>query len=275
MLFRDPSSPKLIVEVPENGGKPKAVVILLGWFGSKLRHVRKYSEIYDQRRCATITGSLDSRSLMILDTVKIDEMAVVIAKEAAKLLRMGDNIPLVCHAFSNGGAIPLQRMEQIMEEKVKGNDDDVEDWKLIRARYQKGACIFDSAPAFPDMETFRGAIDAALPSPVIRTILFCMVALYYKSQSILHKLQGKPSWNERYWSHWEKSPTLAPVQAFVYSTVDTITKSDKLDMLVKTRIEKGVQVMVKRFDDSQHVQHMMAHKSEYCGLIDKILIDCN
>lgn len=111
MLFRNPSKPELIVEVPPGGKTPNAVVILLGWFGSELRHVRKYAELYDQRGCATITGSLDSRSLIIFDADKIDELTKLVAKEATKLLRIREKVPLICHVFSNGGAIPLQRLE--------------------------------------------------------------------------------------------------------------------------------------------------------------------
>lgn len=277
MLFRDTSKPELIVEVPPNGQTPKAVVVLLGWFGSKLRHVRKYSALYDQRGCATITGSLDDRSLMFVDLVKIDEFAVEMAKEAAKLLRAaGDNnkVPLICHAFSNGGGIPLQRMEQLMDEKIRNgtdNDDvDVEDWKLIRDRLHLGAEIFDSAPAFPDMETYKGAVNAAVPG-IVGSVLFCLVAVYYQTMNVVLQLQGKQNWGDSYWKHWESCPAYAPVQAYVYSTADSITKSCKLDELVKNRVESGVQVKVKRFDDSLHVQHMMKHKAEYCGLIDEIL----
>lgn len=271
MLFRDPSKPELIVETPPNGETPKAVVLLFGWFGSKLRHVRKYAEIYDRRGCATITGSLDSRSLMVVDLVKIDEFALMMGKEAAKLLRTGDNIPLICHAFSNGGGIPLQRMEQLIDEKTRdGTHNVAEDWILIRERLKLGAEIFDSAPAFPDMETFRGAVNAGLPG-IMGTILFYSVALYFHAMNVLRYVNGDPHWGDAYWKHWESCPAHAPVQAYVYSTADTITKSSKLDELVKTRVESGVQVKVKRFDDSLHVQHMMKHREEYCGLIDEIL----
>lgn len=214
---------------------------------------------------------------MVGDLVKINELAMLVAKESAKLLRLGDTIPLIFHVFSNGGAIPLQRLELLMDDKIqKGIDDDVDDWKLIRDRFQLGAEIFDSAPAFPDRETFKGAMNAALPNPVIRFALFLMIAFYYEITSCINKLQGRQPIMEQYWSHWEESQPYAPIQAYIYSTADTITKSAKLDELVKTRAaNKGVKVMVKRFDDTLHVQHMMAHKVEYCGLIDTILMNCD
>ena len=263
-------TPELIVEVPPN---PKAVVILLGWFGSQLRHVQKYSQVYEKRGCATITGSLETRALMVMDSKKIDQFAIALAKEAAKLLRIGhENTPLVCHAFSNGGAIPLQRMEQIMDGKIRNGTDD-EDWKLLRERLQLGAEIFDSAPAFPDMETFKGAVTAGLPnSPILAFLLFWLASLYFQVNNILGKLlQGQQDWGEAYWKHWENGAPPAPIQAYVYSTADTITKSWKIDELVQTRLDKGVQVKVKRFDDSLHVQHMMKHKAEYGAFLDDIL----
>lgn len=278
MLFRDPAKPELIVQVPAEGQPPKAVVLLLGWFGSKLRHVQKYAEIWEERGCATVTGSLDSRSLMVVDVEKIDEFVILMGKEAAKLLRAsGDKVPLICHAFSNGGGIPLQRLEQVMEEKSRkgnDNDDDVREWKLIRERLQLGAEIFDSAPAYPDMETFKGAITAGLPG-FTGLLVFYVVVLYYQTLNLIRTIQGSQAWGDVYWKHWECSPAYAPMQAYIYSTADTITKSGKLDELVRTRAENGVQVKVKRFEDCLHVQHMMKHRAEYCGLMDEILTTCN
>lgn len=276
MLFRDPSKPELIIEVPPSHQTPKAVVLLMGWYGSKLRHVRKYSEIYDQRGCATITGCLDDRSVTLLDVVKIDEFSSLMAQEAAKLLRTGDKVPLICHAFSNGGGIPLQRLQQLMAEKLNngtGDDNNLDDWNLIRDRMQLGAEIFDSAPAFPDMETFKGAITTGIPGIVGILLYYVVAVLYYQTTVRLQQLQGIEPWVEAYWKHWETCPIYSPIQAYIYSTADTITKYSQLDELTKTRAERGVRVKVMRFEDSQHVQHMIKHKEKYCGLIDEVLTE--
>lgn len=271
MLFRDPNKPELVVEVPENGKAPKAVVLLLGWFGSKHRHVRKYSELYEQRGCATITAIVDSRSLIVFDLVKVDEFSVCVAKEAAKLLRRGDKIPLLCHVFSNGGAIPLQRMEGMMDENIQNGTDDVEDWKLLKERLEMGVEVFDSSPAFVDMDTFRQGIKAALPTnAIISFIVFCISAAYFQAWGLCRQLQGEEPWETGFWKHWV-TKKFAPVQAYVYSTADTTTKSSKLDELIKIKEDMGVKVTVKRFDDSLHCQHMLKHKTEYLALIDEIV----
>ena len=275
MFFRNPAKPEIIVEAPADGATPKAVVVLMGWFGSKLRHVRKYSELYEQRGCATVTGCIDSLSVMLLDMHKIDEFTGAIVHEAAKLLRLGDEIPLVCHVFSNGGGIPLHRMEEVMVEKSQAGssgDKDVEDWKLIKERLNLGAEIFDSAPAFPDFETYRGALNAALPNPVVASFAFFLFGAYFRLIEFIAYLSGKTNWAVTYWSHWEGSPAHSPVQSFIYSTADSITKSSKLDELCKIREAKGVRVIAKRFDDSGHVQHLLAHRKEYCAVIDTVLV---
>ncbi|CAB9520625.1 Transmembrane protein 53 [Seminavis robusta] len=274
MLFRDPSKPELVVEIPPNGKQPKAVVILLGWFGAKFRHVKKYAELYEKRGCTTICAILDNRSIMLADTIKMDEFATAVAKEAAKHLRQAgnDEVPLVCHAFSNGGCLPLTRMQLMMMEKIPRDEEDVDDWILLQDRYRLGGVVLDSSPAFPDLRTFKRAIQGALRSRVLAYIIFLLMAMYWHVCSLFLEVQGKQTFLGIFWSHWENSSQLTRVQAFIYSTADTITRYQKLDELVKTRMaHAGANVLVKRFDDSDHVQHMMAHKEEYCNLIDKIL----
>ena len=295
MLFRNPNKPELIVEQPTttngNGNSPKAVVVVMGWFASKLRHVRKYSVLYEQRGCATITGSLDSNALIAIDVAKIQEYVHLIAHEATKLLRQGDDIPLVVHAFSNGGGIPLMQLEVMMNDATskttvsqedadnnKNNKDkdngeselDI-DWHLIKDRLN--AHIFDSAPAYPDFETFWGALHAGIGNIVVAFALFSMGAMYYMIVEALDKMKGQMAFRDMYWKHWVDSPLTTPLQAFVYSTADKITKSHKIDELCKSREDKGVKVVRLRFDDSLHVQHMMKHKDEYCNLLDDVLME--
>ena len=219
-------------------------------------------------------------------------------REATKLLRYYDdngdqkkkkkNTPLIFHVFSNGGGIPLYRFQQIMAEKtgrhstdanggdkyyenVVIDDDEDIDWNLLQDRLKVGAEIFDSAPAFPDMETFQGAVNAALPNPVLRTVMFYIIATLYTAMNFFLKVQGKRNWSESYWRHWENCELLSATQAYVFSTADTITKSHKLDELAKIRSAKGAHVLTKKFDDSFHVQHMIRHKEEYCGVINDVL----
>lgn len=272
MLERTTTKPELYVEVPQNGKAPKAVVILFGWFGSKLRHVRKYAEQYEMLECATISCILDDYSVMVADEKKMRELSTMAAKEAVKMLQLGDKIPLICHAFSNGGGMPLWALEKTLEDKCRNrNDKDVEEWKLIAERIKLGAEIFDSAPAFPDFSTLRAAMLASTQNSLLGEALFLLAILFYYASSVFTMAQGKERWDQRYWAHWETCTSYAGTQIFIYSTADTITKSSKLDDLVRKREKLGGNVIVKRFEDSQHVQHMRMHQLEYCNVIKEVV----
>lgn len=317
MLFRPSRPPQLIVEVPPSTSPPRAVVILLGWWGAQLRHVRKYTALYDN--CATITTVLDPRALLWADEVKTDELVALLVTQAAKLLRYHHDdseskIPLIFHVFSNGGAIPLFRLETLLSQHLAANTkvggvrpqtnqaEDNEhspsenDWKLFHQSLAIGAEIFDSAPAFPDLETFQAALRAGLGGSsslvaVLATHLLVLFAVaYYHSLMWLSHLGGrKRLWVEEYWAHWLNAPHVAAVQAYIYSESDTITKSEKLDALVHERQRKcytsnqqrqglpPTQVLVQRFEDSAHVQQYRQHPVAYRALLDQVMkqVDVN
>jgi len=234
-----------------------------------MRPVRKYSQLYQDRQCATITGIVDDKAFMFADLPKINEMVSDIVKQAAKLLRTNEKIPLIIHAFSNGGALVVHELERRLEEMNEGDNDS--DIVIVKERLARGAQVFDSAPAFVDFETYSGAISAGIPNPILHTVLIGVVTLFFTLKAFMDKVQGKPDVFKEYWKHWGPSPMHAPVQAYVYSTMDKITKSEKLDELVQTRKEKGVNVLTRRFDDSDHVQHMLQHKDSYVSLMDEVL----
>ncbi|CAB9531733.1 transmembrane protein 53 [Seminavis robusta] len=268
------SKPKLVVEAPPNGQQPKAVVILLGWFGAQFRHLKKYADLYEQFGCTTISAILDKKSIMFINLVKTDALVNMVVKEACRHLRQGgDEVPLICHAFSNGGCVPLYRMQKQMMEKINSNNaEDVDNWKLIRDRYQLGAEIIDSAPIFPDAAAFGRAIRTALPNRVLSSTAIFFVSIYQNSQNSVMKARGKKPYPDKFWSHWEDSPQYAGVQAFIYTTADTILPYEKLDELVETRkAHEGANVLVERFGDSDHVQLLKDHKEEYCSLIGRVL----
>ena len=109
----------------------------------------------------------------------MDQLVTEVVMEAVKHVRQADELPLICHSFSNGGCLPLQRMQMRMMGTTDNENTDAQVWKLIRERYQLGAQVFDSSPAYPDMETFRRAARGAVPNPILASLVFLIAILYH------------------------------------------------------------------------------------------------
>lgn len=308
MIFRNSAKPQLIVREPTTTTSrtgptnsscrppPKAVVILLGWFRADLKHVSKYATLYERRGCTTISCVLDPQSLVTVDLRKIDELLNLVVHEAAKQIISATTsasasdgssiIPVIVHAFSNGGAVPLQRMERTYDRRRSGemvSDEFDADWELVVGQgLARGAEIFDSAPVYLDDATFSKAILASLPNNnnnnnrVIAYVVFLFCYPYLRVLGLIAVLKGQDDYMKKYWAHYMYSRSYSSVSAYIYSTADTIASSDKLDELVATRQQaiKGgatTKVVVRRFDDSQHVQHLRLHKAEYVAVIEEVM----
>lgn len=264
---------ELLVTLPPKTTKDspiKAVVVVLGWFGSKLRHVEKYSALYQARHCATITGHLDETTVMLLDTAKINEFAKQVVHQAAKLLRTSNEIPLVLHAFSNGGGLVIKAIENHLD-RMDDKADVEPDWLIVKERLAKGAEFFDSAPVYIHPYAIQNAVRAGLPNPIVRFLSSLVMWFLIHLGNLMAFLHGRHNFRDRYWHHWTTSAKHSPVQAYVYSTADDITDPAKVEELTTIRAKKGVRVLTKRFDDSGHVQHLLKHRSEYCALLDEVL----
>ena len=65
------------VRLPTNASQqqqqqaPGAVVLVFGWAFSRMKHVLKHAELYEERGCATITGILEPRSVAVKNDAAI------------------------------------------------------------------------------------------------------------------------------------------------------------------------------------------------------------
>jgi Eukaryotic protein of unknown function (DUF829) len=246
------------IDVFVPNSKPHAVVLIFGWFGSQLRHVNKYSQLYHARSCATVTGVANSRAIIKGDKQILDEFAIDAAMKALKILREVDqDLPVITHVFSNGGTIPLSRLETLIHKanraRAQGNMTPMdEDLILLGNAMQKGGQIFDSSPCFPDFVTGLRGIGSGVQNAVARFIAQSAFVLMILVQKPLIWLSGHPSFTDQLWHHVMHRP-IVPRQAFVYSTKDRITNCDKLEDLIAYRQHTvGIEnILVKKFTDSK------------------------
>lgn len=274
------TSNKIEVVVPSP--QPKAVVVLFGWLGAQIRHVNKYSQLYHARDCATVTGVAESFDIMTANKSALDAFALDAAKKVISILKdKNQDLPVLAHVFSNGGTMPLSRLETLIHKanqacswgKATPLDHDL---ILLGKAMQRGGEIFDSSPAFPDLTTASRAIASSVPNVLLSLLFQTFLAFFVFVESQRELLSAdccyKPK-TKQLWDH-VMNRSIAPRAAYVYSTADTITNHEKLEELIAHRsaTTRAENILVLKFHDSDHVLHLRKHPKEYEALIDEMLV---
>jgi Eukaryotic protein of unknown function (DUF829) len=258
---------------------PRAVVVILGWWGAELRHVEKYAELYHQRNCATVSVVADTLQVMMhlgypsLDGCVCDAVSVV-----AKILRdnekAGKKIPVILHAFSNAGSFLVERLEVLIQEARASGDLKFgcsEDLIFVGERLD--GQIFDSSPAYPDIKLGFTSTNGVVfgDSFFVKMIVGFLFLLAGGVSMFFNWIFGLPDVRWTFWNNMREGQ-LCLRQAYIYSTADTITNVEKLEELIENR-RRFSNVTVQKFDDSKHVMHLLKHPLIYEKLVDNFLRD--
>jgi len=318
---------------------PRALVLLLGWCSAKIQHIEKYAELYQKRGCATVITLTDPHAVLLKHNPSLNNLAVDVACRAVEILQSWENregssnrpsinkkIPVIIHAFSNGGAYIAERLEYMIQQVRSGVEynkpptiviDKVKDYLRALSRNQKmpviiqsfgnvGAFfaetleysvkealridvnrappgviekigehlqgeVFDSAPVYPDNETALVVINRNIKSELLRAIAIYFFLLLELMEKLMVRVLGLQQRSLVYWESMTNS-TVCLRQAYVYSSKDSLTKLTELEELIEHRrkLSQGGTTAL-RFDDSEHVQHLLSHRMEYEEMLNDFL----
>jgi len=247
--------------------KPKAIVLLFGWLGASIRHINKYSQIYNDWGCFTITGVADSIAIMTGNTKALNKFALEAAATAAKLMRASGatNIPVIVHVFSNGGTFVLERLECLIASAEPGSDVAV-----VGHGIKLGGQVFDSAPAYLHWRTGLKVVATAVPNLLIRWIIQLLFLAYIFWEAFLSMVLCRPDRPTQFWNHMKDSRVARRQVVYIYSTTDELTDPIKLQELIEYRAKKGFDIQPLKLTDTNHVQHLRSHPKKYVGAIDSV-----
>jgi len=135
-----------------SGDKSQTVVVLLGWLGSKQKHLKRYADWYTSRGYHVVTFTLPMSDIVSYNVRgKAERNVEMLSEHLADWVREEDGKKIVFHTFSNTGWLcygvileNLQRQDPSAVEKIKGS-------------------IVDSAPvAVPDSQVWALGFSAAI-----------------------------------------------------------------------------------------------------------------
>lgn len=100
--------------------KARAVVVLMGWWGAKPRHLDKYVELYQDilPSAAIIAGTATPRSILVKDDDRLAQFAREGLQATASTMLENENahLPILVHVFSNGGGYVWHQMMNILDD---------------------------------------------------------------------------------------------------------------------------------------------------------------
>jgi len=264
---------KYKVHLPQSdktSSPPRAIVFVFGWAFSTMKHVLKYSELYQEKGCATVTGVLPPQSVAVKNDTVIREFCDGAMEEAAKLIRQfeqqhrkGPPIPILVQALCNGGGFCRMGIHEAVATK---QSESRTTHQLIRERL--AAEVLDSAPVYISTRSSLAALAGVVKNPLVFWMLAIGGTLANYVKYFWSLASTKEAFYVTYWNQM-KASDVCPHQFFVYSSADTVCDHTKVDEFVEYRRSKGTgSVTVMKVSDTGHCRHLQGHQKKYSELVD-------
>ena len=234
---------------PEEGvqAKVRSLALLVGWAESRQKIMAKFATIYTKQGipCLSVApgihymwftsvgNKLTSHLITSLD------MATPIAEEP---------VNLVMHLFSGAGHTVFPKL---VEEVSKPGG-------LLNTKIKPGCIIFDSAPT---LFSQKSGMQAA-------KLLYKQGGYNYLTYSASRLIGGTMnafigSRKRSELTSALQSPLLAVPQLYLYSTADSVCRSEWVESVMTDQRGMGRETESVRWEDSEHVRHFIQHPDEY------------
>ncbi|KVH92368.1 Protein of unknown function DUF829, TMEM53 [Cynara cardunculus var. scolymus] len=250
--------------VPEDK-RPIATVVLLGWLGSKQKHLRRYAELYNLFGMDAVTFPASVFDVLGFDLGrKLETRIAALTDELVSWLeekeKDGRKRFLIFHTFSNTGWLAYGSILN----RLQGRPDLLEKIK---------GCVVDSG-GDPELD------------PKVWAAGFSTAML--KKQSSAVNSEPREIQNEATNANaYEKEPmrltkitsTLAKnqpcyPQLYLYSTADKVIPSQKIESFADLQKKLGREVTTFNFKSTPHVDHYRTFPDTYKSLIQDFLNQC-
>jgi hypothetical protein len=197
---------------------------------------------------------------------------LIAAAHIAKILDELNNekVPVIFHAFSNGGAYLVERLEILIQEARDGKNHGESNKALLLIGERLQGEVFDSAPAYPSAQSAIRAMSNVFTSSLMRALISILVTSHYYYDMMLHHVFGFPNGRNEFYKFMANS-RMCLKQAYIYSAADDITDVTMLEELIASRQKISDDILVKKFDDSLHVQHLRMHEVAYNQVVEQFL----
>lgn len=270
--------------------KGRTVVVLLGWLGSKQKHLKRYAEWYTSRGYHAITFTFPMTDILSYQADgKAEKNIEMLVNHLAGWLEEEQGKNLVFHTFSNTGWLTygailerFQKQDPSLMGSIKG-------------------CIVDSAPvAAPDPQVWASGFSAAFlkkqsvatkvlansnisdlavsatansvaePKPAAtETALLLILEKFFKV------VLNLPSVNRRLSDVISVLSSNQPScpQLYIYSSADRVIPAGHVESFIEEQKKAGREVRSCNFVSTPHVDHFRNDPKLYSSQLSQFLED--
>eukprot|EP01018_Ginkgo_biloba_P022232 Gb_14347 [translate_table: standard] len=285
-----------IIDGQSEHKKPAIAVVLLGWLGSKQKHLKRYADWYTSRGIHAITFTIPMRDIVSYKTGgKADQYLDLLVNHLVHWMSEDDKDStekyLIFHTFSNTGWLTYG----VILEKFLARDHALMD-KI------KG-CVVDSAPvATPDPQVWASGFSAAMlkkqsvatkgvlkgnqgneeavnfkqapssePKPAVaETALLVMLEKIFRVFLKLPTVERRLSDVLGLLSNQQP---LCP-QLYIYSSADRVIPAESVESFIEQQRKAGHKVRACNFVLSPHVDHFRNFPDLYSTQLSSFLEEC-
>ncbi|XP_056149415.1 transmembrane protein 53 [Lampris incognitus] len=245
-------------------GTKEPVVILLGWAGSKDKHLSKYSSIYNEQGCVTIRYTAPLKTVFISETFGYKELSSIALKLVELLYDYEvENSPIFFHIFSNGGFMLYRYIVELLQSD-----------KQFNSLHVIGAVV-DSAPGSGNVRGALRALTTVLGPNINWVLRFILLALFAVTVFLLRVVMY-PVTKYIHKNHYDtlrEKPATWP-QLYLYSRADQVIRYMDIELMVETLKQKGVPVDSFDFESTSHVSHFRDFPEQYTQRCRSFLVAC-
>lgn len=275
------------------GNGPLMTTVLLGWLGSKPKHLKRYVEFYNSRGVHAVTFVASVGDFLSIDLgKKFEERIRGLASELVSWLseseKDGKERYLFFHTFSNTGWLVYGRIVDLMQsrpgllERIKGcavdsGGDPNIDPRVWAAGFGAALLKKQSSSAYPPTDAgARNEIQKGVANIHRKEPLFTETMLLSALEKMFSFLLNLPSVNQRLSKiisiHLHNLPRCP--QLYLYSTADKIIPYQSIESLIEHQKRSGKTVRSFNFGTSPHVDHYRTYPNEYSSQLEKFLSEC-
>nr|GMD56973.1 transmembrane protein 53 [Ipomoea batatas] len=265
---------------------PVVTVVLLGWLGSKPKHLRRYVELYNSKGFHAVTFVTSVRDVLSFDLArKLEERVASMARELASWVSQseedGRERALIFHTFSNtgwltyGAILDNWRGRKDLLDKIKGcvvdsGADPHIDPKVWAAGFtvallKKRSSLVDPGEG-NELDSHSSKIQEKKSSFVETLLLDGFEKLF----SILLNLPNENRRLVKIISTLMNDQPPCP-QLYLYSTSDMVIPYQSIELFIKEQSVRGRKVSSFNFGTSPHVDHYRTFPSTYASLLQNFL----
>ena len=248
----------VVTETRLSSGKKSPVVAVLGWNGSRQKHLAKYSAIFEEKGFSTICVPANPFDTFFRSGSKVKRIGVHVLDTLFELA--SEERPVFLYAFSNGGCAVFYHINELL------NTPNQPFYKAFTV----AGTIFDSCPIDPNIKSVRivqRSVTDAIKNPFVRPLVWGTLGItvpfiVYFSGTVKKFMPALTS-----------SPSRCPQLVF-YSKADRFAPCKDIEKYVHAREDLGVMVTAKCWENSGHVNHYREHKEEYLRLLHTFIDKC-